>query len=80
MDLTSAANSFANLVSTSSLQEPLLDRVTPGDADNSYLIHKLEGVDAGGQPITTNQMPPGSALSQATIDVIRQWIDAGAAM
>ncbi len=80
MNLTSAADSFANLVSTSSLQEPLLDRVTPGDADNSYLIHKLEGVDAGGQPIATNQMPPGGPLDQATIDVIRQWIDAGAAM
>ncbi len=80
MDLTSVGDSFANLVSVASIQEPTLERVTPSDADNSYLIHKLEGVDANGQPIATNQMPPGSPLDQNTIDVIRQWIDAGASM
>jgi cytochrome c5 len=75
MDLTSAANSFANLVNAQSLQTPTLERVTPGDADNSYLIQKLEGTATPGQ-----QMPPGTPLDQTTIDAIRQWIDAGASM
>jgi hypothetical protein len=49
--------------------------VTAGDADASYLIAKVEGTQAAG-----SQMPLGaSALDQADIDVIREWIDAGAA-
>jgi hypothetical protein len=49
-------------------------RVIPYDADGSYLIRKLEGTNACG-----DQMPLGDApLDQATIDVIRAWIDNGA--
>jgi len=44
------------------------------DADNSYLIHKLEGTSALG-----TRMPEGGPfLDQATIDVVRLWIDSGA--
>jgi hypothetical protein len=52
-----------------------LERVAPGHADDSYLIRKLEGT-AG---IVGDRMPRfGTPLDQPTIDVIRQWIDAGA--
>jgi hypothetical protein len=70
MNLSSAADSAAALINVPSLQEPSLNRVTPGDPDNSYLIHKLEGSNTIG-----TRMPQGGPfLSQATIDMIRQWI------
>lgn len=74
MDLTSADASFANLVNVASAQVPALLRVAPGDANSSYLVQKLEGTAAVGRT-----MPAGGApLDQATIDVIRAWIDNGA--
>ncbi len=74
MDLTSAAASFSSLVNIASFQEPTIFRVASGDADNSYLIHKLEGTSVQGA-----RMPSGGPfLDQATIDVIRLWIDNGA--
>ena len=74
MDLTTADNSFNNLVGVQSLQNAGLQRVAPGDADNSYLVQKLEGTSAAGQ-----RMPlAGPPLDQASIDVIRAWIDNGA--
>jgi methionine-rich copper-binding protein CopC len=74
-DLTSAQASFDNLVSVASLEVPSLDRVKPGDADASYIIHKLEGAD----DIVGDQMPQGMApLPASTIQAIRAWIDAGA--
>lgn len=74
MDLTSAENSFASLVNVPSVEVPSLNRVTPGDPDNSYLVQKLEGTAAVG-----SRMPiGGAALDQATIDMVRQWITDGA--
>jgi hypothetical protein len=69
-----AGNSFASLVNTPSSQVPNIPRVKPLDADGSYLIQKLDGTAAG------SRMPPTGPpfLSQATIDVIRQWINDGA--
>lgn len=65
---------FSNLVNRPSIQVAL-DLVEPNDAENSYLIHKLDG-RAG---IVGVQMPVGGPfLSQADIDVIKQWINAGA--
>ena len=75
MDLTSADASFANLVNVSSLQQPALLRVNPGNPDESYLVRKLEG----GPMIDGQQMPAiGGPLPQATIDRIREWIENGA--
>jgi len=74
MDLTSTAASFAALVDVASIQVPALDRVEPGDPDNSYLIHKLEGT----QSVGTRMPQGGPFLDQATIDMIRQWIADGA--
>ncbi len=70
MNLSSSANSFAALVNVPSLQVGSLNRVTPGNADNSYLIQKLEGTATGGV-----RMPQGGPfLDQATVDMIREWI------
>ena len=74
MNLSNAAASHAALVNVASLQVAGLDRVTPGDPDNSYLIQKLEGTAAVG-----SRMPQGGPfLDQPTIDMIRQWIADGA--
>jgi len=68
-----AANSYAMLVGIQSGQDPAFMRVLAGNPDNSYLIQKLEGTASGG-----GIMPPGGALPQASIDMIRQWITDGA--
>jgi mono/diheme cytochrome c family protein len=75
MNLTTENASFASLVGVASVQVPALQRVAPNEADDSYLIRKLEG-DPG---IVGGRMPLfGPYLEQATIDAIRQWIDNGA--
>jgi hypothetical protein len=69
-----AANSYANLVGVASGERPNLMRVAPGDANNSYIIQKLEGTAGVGE-----RMPAGlPALPQSDINVIRQWIGDGA--
>jgi uncharacterized protein (TIGR03118 family) len=71
----SAGNSFAALVSVTSLEQPGMQRVAPGDATNSYVIHKLEGA----ADIVGSRMPLGGPfLDQATIDQVKSWINAGA--
>jgi len=73
LDLSSG-QSFTNLVNVSSTQVEL-NLVAPGDADASYLVHKVEG-RAG---IVGRQMPIGMLpLTNEEIDAIRQWINAGA--
>ena len=70
----SAGRSFANLVNVPSIQVEL-SLVTPGDAENSYLIHKMDGRPG----IVGGQMPIGRLpLDAEEIAVIRQWIDMGA--
>lgn len=67
--------SFGDLVGVASSQKPDLNRVEPGEPDNSYIVHKIEG----GPNITGGQMPlGGAALSQEKIDMIRDWIANGA--
>lgn len=69
-----AANSFTMLVGVSSAEVSALKRVAPGDADNSYLVHKLEGHQSVGA-----RMPFGGPyLDAGTINLIRQWINNGA--
>jgi hypothetical protein len=75
MDLSSADASFSSLINIASFEVPTTLRVAAGDAGNSYLIHKMEGTSAVG-----SRMPQGGPfLDQATIDVVRLWIDDGAA-
>ena len=74
MNLTSAANTHAALVNIQSIQEPTFMRVLPGNADDSYIIHKLEGTQTVGV-----RMPFGGPyLLQPQIDQVRAWIQAGA--
>jgi len=74
LSLDDAQTSYDNLVDVDSREVSSLKRVSPGDPDNSYLIHKLEGTQESGA-----QMPKGrEPLDQETIDVIRQWITDGA--
>jgi hypothetical protein len=75
LNLASGA-SYAALVNVSSLQRAGVLRVAPGDPENSYLIHKLEG-RAG---IVGQQMPRtgGPFLTTGQILVIKRWIELGA--
>ena len=66
---------YIQLVNTPSTGRPAAVRVIPGNADDSYLIHKLEGrSDIAGSPMPLN----ASRLPQADIDMIRTWIAQGA--
>lgn len=70
-----AANSYAMLVNVNSNEVPNLKRVNPGNADQSYIVQKIQGNAAVG-----GRMPLGqAALPQDRIDLIRSWIAAGAA-
>jgi hypothetical protein len=74
MDLSSADASVTSLFNIPSIEVQTILRIAVHDADNSYLIHKLEGTSAD-----NSRMPLGGPfLDQATIDVIRRWIDTGA--
>ncbi len=68
-----AGSSYANLVGIASSQEPGTQRVNAGNPDSSYLVQKLEGTAATG-----TVMPPSGGIAPADIDVVRQWISAGA--
>ena len=74
LNLTAGA-SYATLVGVNSFERPALRRVAPGDPENSYLIHKLEGrAGIGGV-----RMPLGGPyLTDGQIRVIRRWIELGA--
>ena len=70
MNLT-AGNSFTSLVNVPSIEVPSLDRIEPGNTLDSYLIQKIEGTAAVGV-----RMPQGGPfLDQATIDMIKAWVD-----
>lgn len=70
-----SAHSYALLVGVASAEQPTVLRVAPGSPDNSYIIRKLQGTSG----ISGGQMPLGGPyLPQSTIDVIKQWITAGA--
>lgn len=73
----SSGQAYANIVNVPSIESSLM-RVKPCEPDSSYLVHKIQGTQGtvGG---SGGQMPLGrAALSQAQIDVIRQWITDGA--
>jgi hypothetical protein len=78
LHLSDTQTSYDNLVNVASQEEPQLKRVLPGDPDDSYIIHKIEGTQESG-----DQMPDGCpsaepCLDAETIAVIRQWIADGA--
>jgi hypothetical protein len=69
--------SYGNLVGRASSLQPTSTRVIPGDADNSYLVRKLEGAS----DITGLRMPRNSGpfLTTGQMAIIRRWINEGAA-
>jgi hypothetical protein len=71
------ANAYAALVGARSFEKPTLFRVAPGEPDNSYMVHKLEG----GPNIVGVRMPRGTGpyLTDGQMLVIRRWIAQGAA-
>ena len=77
MDL-SLGVAFGMIVNVPSGELPSMDRVEPGDKENSYLFHKISGTQAsvGG---SGSQMPlAGCCLAQDVIVMIGAWIDQGA--
>ncbi len=75
IDLRTAASSRAALVNVASTQVPTLQRVTPNNPGDSYLVRKLEGTPG----IVGLQMPRNAPpLDTTTIAVVRQWISNGA--
>ena len=66
-----AGTAFSATVNVASNQSGLL-LVAPFDADNSYLIRKVEGTGAG------SPMPIGGSLTAAQVQLLRDWINEGA--
>jgi hypothetical protein len=74
----SAGQAYANTVNVPSNELPGMDRIEPGDPDQSYLVNKIQGTqgDVGG---SGQRMPlGGDPLSDTDINTIRAWITAGA--
>ena len=70
----SAGQTFSNTVNVASREVPSLDRIEPGDPDNSYLIQKIRGTAAVGGRMPLNRTP----LSDAEIQTIVTWAREGA--
>jgi hypothetical protein len=68
---------YANLVGVGSRGKPGAIRVIPGDPENSYLIHKLDG-RPGIVGVRMPQIGP-PYLTDGQILVIKRWIELGAA-
>jgi hypothetical protein len=65
---------YANIVNVDSSQIPGKKRILPNDAQNSYLVEKVEGRQSSGLRMPLNR----SALSSTQIQNIRNWINQGA--
>ncbi len=68
--------SYQSLVGVPSTGKPGATRVIPGDPDNSYIIHKVEG----SSDIVGVRMPRGNGpfLTEGQVRIIRRWIELGA--
>ncbi len=71
-----AGASRASLVGVASTGKPGAVRIIPGDPENSYIIHKLEGRST----IAGTRMPRGNGpyLTDGQMLVIKRWISNGA--
>jgi hypothetical protein len=68
--------SYNGLVNAPSRQKPGATIVIPGDPENSYLVHKLEGRSGiVGERMPRNQ---GPFLTSGQMLIIRRWIELGA--
>ena len=65
---------YENIVNAKSTQRPNLMLIKPDVPDSSYLYIKVTGVEG----ITGSRMPPGGKLTTEQLDLLRDWILAGA--
>lgn len=65
---------YANLVNVASEELPGMMRVTPGDAQQSYLAHKILNTheEVGG---FGTKMPPSGSLRDKEVEAILGWIN-----
>jgi len=77
LSLRASDQLLENLLSDS-VQLPDMPRVTPGDLSQSYLWLKVTGahLEVGG---LGELMPLGATLSREQLDLLRRWIEEGAA-
>lgn len=68
-----SGQAYAKLVNISSTEEPSKKRVLPNDAQNSYLVIKIEGRQTIGA-----RMPLGGSLTNDNIQLIKNWTNKGA--
>jgi hypothetical protein len=73
----SAGLTHSNTVNVASNQSGL-DRIEPGLANQSYLVHKIQGTQGTVAGSGLRMPRGGTPLSQANIDIIRAWIADGA--
>lgn len=60
-----------SMIDRPATQNPETMLITPGDAENSYLIQKMKGyLLAEG----TDSMPPGTTLCEGKIKLVEDWI------
>lgn len=71
-----ASNAYGSLVNVPSRGRPDLKLVAPGDPENSYVVHKLEGRPG----IVGLRMPRNSGpfLTAGQMLIIKRWIELGA--
>ena len=70
---------WKTMVGIPSVEVPLMDRVEPGEPDQSYLVHKIEDthLSVGGMGFA---MPNFSdLLAEEELELVRDWIAQGAA-
>jgi hypothetical protein len=71
----SAGAAYGEIVDVASVEQSSRDRIEPGEPSESYLYLKVTGDGS----ITGSRMPLGGpALSEDLIDLLRDWIEAGA--
>ncbi len=70
------AEAYDQIVNVPSRQRPGTMRIAPGDPDNSYLVHKIEGrPDIMGLRMPYSGVP---FLTDGQILILRRWIAVGA--
>jgi hypothetical protein len=75
LNLTHAV-SYDQIVNVASARKPGAIRVIPGDAENSYIVHKIEGRSG----IVGARMPMSGPpfLTTGQILILKRWIELGA--
>jgi hypothetical protein len=69
----SSGMAYGNIVNVASTSEPGFMRVLPSDAENSYIVVKLEGRQNVGA-----RMPLTGSITSDQIQTIKNWINNGA--